>query len=855
MLTRELVEQGRSPADARAEALRRFGDLAAVSASCRKIGLDRERAEQRTEYLAELRQDAGHALRQLRRAPAFTAAAVLTLVLAIGVNTAIFSAVSAVLLRPLPYPAADRLTVVWSSMGNGRRALLAYPDLQEMRARNRTFDDLGVARTQSVNLTGTGQPDRLVGCFVTANTLRLLGAHAGIGRLFTDAETAVGSGERVAVLSHAAWTSRYGADSGVLGRTIVLNGLPHVVIGVTASDYQDPFGPTEVWLPVTSPPNADWLTRANPSFWAVGRLKSGVLPAQGAADLERIAKALAIEYPDTDAGLQTSLQTLRDSRVGDVRPALLVLLGFVALILLIACANIANLMLARATARRREMSLRAALGAGRPRLLRQLLTESVMLALIGGAVGVLVSRWAIAALVAAVPGGLPAFGEVGLDWPVLLFSAGITVAAGLAFGLVPARFATRDDLASALQGRGADGTGGAVLGGRLRHTFVAIQLALCIVLLVGAALLTRSFLRMQGEQLGFDPDHVITAEFRLPAARYTNDTVIAAFTEQALARIRAVPGVRSAALLGSVPLSGNWGATSYLPEGRTPPADNVLPTTQINQVTDGFFGTMGIALTQGRDFTAEDRMGSTPVVIVNRELAREAWPGESPLGKRLKIVGPPDVVATVVGVAATIKQFTLTEPPGAQLYMAKAQNPGIFSSVAARTAGDPDAMGNAVRDAIWAVDRDQPVWKIRSMQSLLERDLAPHRFTALLAGSFALLALLLALIGVYGVMAYAVAQRSREIGIRMALGAAQANVVRMVLWSGLRIVVVATAVGLAAAYGGARLIERQLFEVPPADPVTFISVPALLAAVAAIACWLPARRAARVDPAITLQSE
>ena len=360
---------------------------------------------------------------------------------------------------------------------------------------------------------------------------------------------------------------------------------------------------------------------------------------------------------------------------------------------------------------------------------------------------------------------------------------------------------------------------------------------------------------MQGEQLGFKPDHVITAEFRLPAARYTNDTVIAEFTEQALARIRAVPGVRSAALLGSVPLSGNWGATSYLPEGRTPPADNVLPTTQINQVTDGFFGTMGIALVQGRDFTAEDRMGSTPVVIVNRELAREAWPGESPLGKRLKIIGPPDVVATVVGVAATVKQFTLTEPPAPQLYMAKAQNPGIFSSVAARTAGDPDAMGNAVRDAIWAVDRDQPVWKIRSMQSLLERDLAPHRFTVLLAGSFALLALLLALIGVYGVMAYAVAQRSREIGIRMALGAAHANVVRMVLWSGLRIVAVATAVGLAAAYGGARLIERQLFQVPPTDPVTFISVPALLAAVAAIACWLPARRAARVDPAITLQSE
>jgi predicted permease len=853
MVTRELVAQGRSPADARAEALRRFGDLAAVSASCRKIGLDQERAEQRTEYLAELRQDAAHALRQLRRAPAFTAVALLTLVLAIGINTAIFSAVSAVLLRPLPYPAANRLAVVWGSMGDGRRALLAYPDLLEMRARTRTFDDLGLARTQSVNLTGTGQPDRLVGCFVTANTLRLLGAHAAIGRLFTDAETAQGSGERVAVLSYAVWTSRYGADSGVLGRTIVLNGLPHVVIGVTARDYQDPFGPPEVWLPVTSPPNADWLTRANPAFWAVGRLKRGASPAQGAADVGAIAKALAAEYPASNAGLDTSLQTLRDVLVGEIRPALLILLGFVALILLIACANIANLMLARATARRREMSLRAALGAGRSRLMRQLLTESVVLALIGGTVGVLVARWAIVALVAVVPGGLPTFGEVGLDWPVLLFSLGITVAAGLVFGLVPARFATRDDLAGTLQNRGADGAGGA--GGRIRNSFVAVQLALCIVLLVGAALLTRSFLRLEREQLGFDPDHLITAEFRLPATKYTNDTVIAQFAEQALARIRAVPGVRSAALLGSVPLSGNWGATSYLPEGRAQPADNVLPTTQINQVTDGFFATMGIALTQGRDFTPEDRMGSPPVVIVNQELARQAWPGESPLGKRLKVIGPPDVVATVVGVATTIKQFTLTEPPGPQLYLAKAQSPGIFSSVAARTVGDPDATGNAVREAIWAVDRDQPVWKIRSMRSLLERDVAPHRFTVLLAGSFALLALLLALIGVYGVMAYAVAQRSREIGIRMALGAARGTVVRMVLWSGLRIVAVATVLGLAAAYGGARLIERQLFNVPPTDLVTFVSVPALLAAVAAIACWVPARRAARVDPAITLQSE
>jgi predicted permease len=436
---------------------------------------------------------------------------------------------------------------------------------------------------------------------------------------------------------------------------------------------------------------------------------------------------------------------------------------------------------------------------------------------------------------------------------VLLFSLVITVAAGLLFGAVPARYATRADLADALQNRSGDGGAGGR--GDVRNTFVGIQLALCIVLLVGAALLTRSFARLQQEKMGFEPDHLITAEFRLPATKYTNDTVIAEFADQALERIRAVPGVRSAALLGSVPLSGNWGTTNYLPDGRTPPADSVLPTTQINAVTDGYFGTMRIALLEGRDFSPADRMGAEPVAIVNRELAQRAWPGESAIGKRMKIVGPPDVVATVVGVVGTIKQFTMTEPAEAQLYVAKAQNPGIFSSVAARTVGDPDALGDEVRAAIWSVDREQPVWKIRSMHSLVERDMAPHRFTAILTGAFALLALLLALIGVYGVMSYAVAQRTREIGIRIALGAARGEVVRMVLWRGLRIVGIATALGLCAAYGAARLIERQLFNVSPTDVVTFVGAPAVLAVVAALACWVPARRAARVDPAVALQTE
>jgi putative ABC transport system permease protein len=439
MLTRELIERGLSPEAARAEARLRFGDREAVDAACRRIGLGHERDQRRTEYLAELRQDAVHALRQLRRAPAFTAVALLTLILAIAANTAIYSAVSAVLLRPLPYPDAGRLVVLWAAADDQKRNLVSYPDLQEWRARNRTFADIGVARTQSVNYTGADRPDRLIGCFVTANTLRLLGARAAVGRLFTDDETAAGGDARVAVLSHAAWESRFGADRRVIGRTIVLNGRPHVVIGVTAANYADPFGPPEVWIPVTSAPNVDWLTRDNPAFWAVGLLRPGVTSAQANADLSAIAKALAAEFPATNAGVDASVVPLRQFLVGNTRPALLMLLGFVVLILLIACANIANLQLARSTSRRRELSLRAALGAGRGRLVRQLLTENLVLAAIGGVGGILVARWAIVALVAAAPGGLPALGPVELDGPVLFFSAAITVGAGLLFGALPAR--------------------------------------------------------------------------------------------------------------------------------------------------------------------------------------------------------------------------------------------------------------------------------------------------------------------------------------------------------------------------------------------------------------------------------
>src|SRR5262249_4030888 len=431
MLTRELMEKGLSPESARAQALERFGDIRAVNAECRKIGLKAEREARRTEYLAELRQDAVHAVRQLRRAPGFTAVALLTLVLAIGANTAIFSVVSAVLLRPLPYPNADRLTILWGAAGDQKQNLVSIPDAKEWQARNRSFAEMSIARSQSVNLTGRDRPDRLQGTFVTANALRLLGAHAAIGRLLTDAETTEGTGQAVAVISDAVWRTRFGADPGIVGRTLILNGRPQVVVGVMAATFEDINGATEVWLPITSAPNSNWFTRDNPSVWVIGLLKPGVTREQAQRDLSAIARQLGQEYPATNAGTDVTVQSLRDYLVGTVRPTLLLVFGFVGVVLLIACVNITNLQLARATSRRREISLRAALGAGQGRLVRQLLTESLVLSLIGGVIGVALARWATDALIAAVPNGLPIFGGTdGLDGRVLLYSCAITITAG-----------------------------------------------------------------------------------------------------------------------------------------------------------------------------------------------------------------------------------------------------------------------------------------------------------------------------------------------------------------------------------------------------------------------------------------
>ncbi|HEY7860679.1 MAG TPA: ABC transporter permease, partial [Gemmatimonadaceae bacterium] len=708
--------------------------------------------------------------------------------------------------------------------------------------------DIGVERTISVNLTGGDRPDRVVGSFVTASTLRLLGAKMAVGRAFTDDETALGAGQQVVVLSYGAWMARFGGRTDALGKTMILNGRPHVVIGVTAASYHDPFE-ADLWLPITSAPSRDWFIRSNASVWAVGRLKPGRTPRDGEKDLASLEAQLQNEHPQSGARPSVAVLDLREQLVGNSRFTVLVLFGAVVAVLLIVCVNLANLQLIRATTRAREISLRAALGANRARLAMQVIVESLLLSLGGGVLGVLLGIWAVKGLVGFLP--IADATPVHVDVWVLAFSFAIAVLTGLMFGAPAALFGSRVNLQDALRARVESPTARRF---NARNTLVVVELSLCIVLLAVAGLFTRSLLLLQRAETGFDADNVLTAEFRLPSAKYDDSTKVEVFMTAALERLREVPGVTSVALIDAVPLSGNYGMNSYVAEGHAQRV-GAEPVTQITSASDGYFRTMRIPQLAGRDFDSHDRAGSEPVAIVNRAFATKEWPGESALGKSVRLIGPPDLVVRVVGVVGSVKQQTLSESESPQLYLDKMQASGIFASVVMRTVGTPESMGSALRGAIWSVDPDQPVWKVRTLRALVLRDLAPTKLSVNLIGGFAALALVLAVIGVYGVMSFGVAQRTREVGIRMALGARGSQAVLMVLRSGLEVVVVAVVVGVAGALAAGRYLESRLYNVGANDPATMLIVPLMLATVALLASWLPARRAARVDPAITLREE
>lgn len=800
-----------------------------------------------------LRQDLRYAVRTLLRRPGFALVAVLTLALGIGANTAIFSVVSAVLLRPLPWPHAERVMVIRQTRAGEPERGASYAEFMDWRGERTSFERMGVLRGQSVNLTGGDTPDRLIGSFVDAAALDILGATTAHGRLFTAAETEVATREPVAMVSDAAWRTRFGSRPDLVGGTLVLNGQPFTVVGILRPGFEAPFGTPDVWMPIGYYPNAgDLTTRGRTGVLAIGRLAAGATPERAQAELDVISRRLAQQYPETDGTLGADVEPLAAQVIGDSRTPLLVVLAAVLTVLLIACANLANLQLARAAARRRELSVRAALGAGRARLLRQMLTESLLLSLAGGAAGLLLAAWGVRGLAALVADTVPVYGAIGIDRPVLLFAIGATVLAGLLFGLAPAWLHSRAEVQATLTVRG---DGGASARGGMRDVLVVAQLALCVVLLVSAGLLGRSLAALSRAEPGFDARRVLTLQFRLPAAKYDSEAKIAEMFARTIDEIRRVPGVERAALVRATPLNGNGETQPYLPSGQAETRD--LPTLQLNLVSPGYFETMTIPRLAGRDFTDGDRAGAAPVAIVNARLARRAWPGESAIGKRVRVGDAESGTwATVVGVVGDTRQFSLGEDPLEQAYLPTMQRPLIFTEVVVRAAsGDPTSLGDAVKRAIWRVDRDQPVWRVRALDRAIAESLGAPTVTMGLTSSFALLALLLAAVGVYGVTSYAVARRTHEVGIRMALGARGAQVLRMVVRQGMRSIVIALAIGLLAALGATRLLASQLYGVRATDPLTFVAVPLLLALVALAACWIPARRASRVDPMIALRME
>jgi putative ABC transport system permease protein len=809
---------------------------------------------QREDSMDALRQDIRYALRTLRARPTFTIVAILTLALGIGATTAIFSVVSAVLLRPLPWPHADRLVLVWGTRGTTRQNAVVYLDYLDWRAQAHSFSSLGVIRGQSVNLTGGDQPERVIGEFVTANVFRMLRNTAQQGRLFTDAETEVASKQPVAVITDGFWHSRLGARTNAIGSTLVLNGQPFTIVGITKPDATEPLGTPDVWLPIGYYPNqGDLDHRGQAGVLVIGRLERHATLASAQADLDAITRRIATAYPQSNEGVGAYVQSFSDLVIGPVRTPMLIVFGGVAIVLLIACGNVANLQLARAAARRREMSVRTALGARRGRLVRQLLTESLVLSVAGGACGILLARWSVGALGAELLAGVPVHGDISLDSTVLLFALAITITAGVLFGSAPAWQYSRVDVHEALATRGdAVASPGKA---RLRSILIVAQMALSAVLLISAGLLARSLVALARVQPGFDPSHTLTLQFRLPITKYKTGAQIADMFSRTLEEIRAVPGVEDAALVRATPLNGNGETFPYVLADH-PIADGQLaPTAQVNVVSPGYFATLRIPRLSGRDFTMQDRDSAAMVVIVNDRLAHHAWPNESALGKRIRIGGPEAPWATIVGVVGTTKQFRLSEDPLEQAYVSYLERPLIFTEAVVRTSGDPSALAPAIRAAIWRVDRDQPVWRVRTLDRVLDEARGGSRLIVSLMAAFALLSLVLAAVGVYGVMSYTVARRTHEVGIRIALGAGRGQVLGLVLRQGMRTIAVALVIGLVASAATSRLLGSQLFGISAMDPLTFTIVPALLAVVGLAACYVPARRASRVDPIVALRAE
>jgi putative ABC transport system permease protein len=797
-------------------------------------------------------QDVRYGVRTMLKRPGFTAVVLLTLALGIGANTAIFSVVNAVLLKPLPYRNAERLVWVAGNVRGGtNRASVSPADYVDYRAQNTVFEEFAASLSVpfAVSLTGAGEPERLTGSLVTANYFRAFGVEPALGRTFGADEERPGPAP-VAILSEGLWKRRFGGDPSVVGKTVTLDGKAVTVVGVAPPEFQYPAG-TELWLPLDFD-MPEMKARKAHFFRPIGLLKEGVTLEQARAETDLIARRLEEQYPESNERWSLTLVPLQEQVVGGVRTSLWVLLGAVGFVLLIACANVSNLMLARAAARRRELALRTALGASRWRVARQQLTENVLLALAGGALGLLLAAWGVDMLAALGAGDIPRTREIVVDGRVFAFTAALSVLTGLAFGLLPALRASRPDLNEVLKdaGRGTSGPGR----GRVRAALVVSEIALALTLLAGAGLLVKSFVGLRRVNPGFDPASVLTLRIDLARARYTKPEQAAVFFGELQRRIAGLPGVEAAGFITELPLSGQPNDTYFYVAGRPPQTADQQVTADFRRVNQDYFRAMRIPVRHGRDFTEQEVAGDAKVVVINEALARNFFPDEDPLGKRLVIDFGKQVEFEIVGVAGDVLHRTL-EGDVYQMMYVPTLRVGSTNLVVRTSSPDPRVLAAAVRGELAAVDREQPVSAVRTMEEVVSRSVAQQRFRTLLLAAFAGMALLLAGVGIYGVIAYSVTHRTREIGIRMALGAGAADILKMVVGQGMALALAGVAVGLLAALALTRVLSSLLFGVTATDAVTFAAVSLLIAAVALLACLLPARRATKVDPMVALRYE
>jgi putative ABC transport system permease protein len=806
-----------------------------------------------------LLQDLRYGARMLMKTPGFTLIAVLTLALGIGANTAIFSVVNRVLLSRLPYKDMGRLVWVWGSNPQQGDDIdrVSPPDLADWRAQNTVFEDLAATDDALYNLAGIGEPESLFGYCLAANFFQVMGLQPALGRAFTPEEDRAGA-PGVVLLSYRLWQRRFGADPNALGRSVTLNGVPHTIIGVMPPGFQHPQH-QDLWTPLRL--NSLDANEANDRSYrylrVVGRLKSGVTLEQAQMEMSRVARRLADQHPDTNAGHGVKIVSLREQIAGDIKPTLLALLGAVGFVLLIACANVANLFLARSTARRREIAVRTALGAWRGRLIRQFLTESVLLALVGGALGLLLTLWTANLLVALFPNNvvnlnIPVVEEIPIDGRVLGFSLLISLLTGVIFGLAPAWQASKLDLSRALKEGGAN-TAAGMSGRRMRGLLVVTEMALAVLLLIGAGLMIKSFWRLLQGDLGLNPKNVLTMEVFLSSEKYSGEQQRRAFLQDVMRRIENLPGVEQAGATNFLPLTGFSNSVSFSIEGRPAPRPNEEPSADNRMVTERYFRTMGIRLLRGREFDERDREGAPPVVIINETMARRYWPNEEPIGARINL-GQGNR-AEIVGVVNDVKTIGLEEQTHPDIYRPYAQAPFPLIAFAVRADGDPLSLVAAVKNSIYAVDKDQPVFKVITMEKLAAESITLRRVSMLLVGGLSALALILAAIGIYGVMSYTISQQRREIGLRLALGAQTSDVLKLVIGQGMKPALFGMIIGLFASFALARLIKGLLFGVSATDPAIFIAISILLGGVALVACWIPARRATKVDPMVALRHD